>query len=178
MDERPEWPELLAHLTARAAPAEFGVKARPQFLGVEMAGMLARLSPGAQRLALFRYLDDRSVLGDLAALAANGLAWQNHGGLVRVALEECLELPVCRRCQGRRSARVGARWVDCPACDGSGRGRVTQAERARRLGMSRQGFASAWSERYGRLLDGLRIWLAQLDDEIAAKLRLEFRGLS
>lgn len=181
--DRLELAECLSRLTARAVPWQAGVHGRPEFEGVELAGVLAGISQEAQCLAMVRYMDDRQALQALVDLLASEGSWGLEAGgrlrdLLRLAVWECTQHPLCRRCQGRRVVRVLARLAECPACGGAGHARIGDARRAALLGISRQAFGQVWSARYQRLLWDVRARVARWDDEIAAKLRRELRAYS
>jgi hypothetical protein len=55
--------------------------------------------------------------------------------------------PFCRACDGRKEIKVDERVIQCHVCEGSGKHRHTDSERARALGVDIGDYAQ-WGKRY------------------------------
>lgn len=187
--DAPDPREMLARLSARAVPLEVADKSPPRFLGAELAGLLAKLPRHAQLLALWKYAGNRSVIPDLVRMVEaywRGVAidegWRlSHDGnllreMVRLALHEVVDEPVCGCCKGRREVVRSGKVVACPGCEGSGMKQYRDADYAKLLGMSRQSWAQSWAGRYERIWRGVAERAARAEDALLDKLRRELRG--
>lgn len=187
-ERRHEVQEILALLTARTGPLEVRDRTPSTFHGAEIAGLLARISEGAQLLAMVKYIGDESVMSRLIAFHSRqweALAEEENWRLdpeeemirrlVWLALIEVIDEPRCRQCRGRRQIVKRTTILVCPRCHGSGREIFRGADYARTLGMSRQRWQT-WAPRYGRVLRRMEGWAAYADSELRGKLRRELRG--
>lgn len=68
----------------------------------------------------------------------------NQAELSEILLEEHIDSKRCKRCNG---TGLNRRMKPCKACDGTGIPKVSDASKARRLGISRQYFARVWKDR-------------------------------
>ena len=131
-----------------------------------LMGALARVRPKwAADLLLARYADDLGALKSVSyALTSElaGMVWpeKNKPGTLRrvvyMAMEEHVSPPPCLSCHGTASTwrmvdgAVAA--IDCPACGGRGRRRLSDDELAESVDLP----WAVWRPRYAHLLRMLR----------------------
>lgn len=80
-------------------------------------------------------------------------------GLVDIAMEEVLQPPHCKRCSGRGTVVAKGLVTTCSQCTGTGLGRISNAEKARRCGLHPSSFKSTWSPRLEFPVRLLRDWM-------------------
>lgn len=132
-----------------------------------LSGALARVRPTwAADLLLARYADDLGALRNVSyALTTElaGMTWPEKNppgtlrGVVSMVISEYMEPPPCMACRGTtktwRLVNGAVAAIDCPDCNGRGRRRLSDEERAGISDLS----ADIWSPRYRRLHSLLRL---------------------
>jgi len=194
--------ERLARLAAgTASMGRSGGGGKPEFAGVELAGLLAGLSEDARNLALYRYCGDgscRPAIFYAALLRVVDRAGQERWRLpppepgadgrlrpaeilrkiTAAALIEIVESPVCQDCDGvgYQAGQGVLTPRQCQRCDGTGRYRPTAGAIASALGRSRQQYYEVWQPRYQAVVADLGGWVASLEGDVTAVLRKQMRS--
>ncbi len=88
--------------------------------------------------------------------------------MTELALIEFCHVFHCRRCKGTGVMRSQR---DCRRCRGTGRERITEAARARTIGVSREAWSRIWRSRYAQLLAYLEAREQAVLDDLRRKLR-------
>ena len=168
--------ELLAKVTAKAAPLEQSISAFGRFTQSDILHSLG-LIPHSGAVLLLRvkycgqqeFLQDLDIhfwttIGDLALyekwpypIKFKGREFYRNMG--RIALAELIEPRICLHCAGTALfINQESKLVDCPECNGSGKARNTQRSRARLLGMPWQTWNNTWQDRYRQIQGVADTW--------------------
>lgn len=190
MYEPPPIMEQLSKLATHGIQFEgTGGGSKKNMLGPQaVSAALSGLPEGPVALALVKYAghDDRGSLDYLVALVtayiyqlAEQEKWRcadpktMYKRLAMQALEEIEIQPrVCRTCLGRGSAIVKKLKVVCLSCNGTGKRSPTHSERARKLGINRNGLRNRWASR----LDAVKRELVRWEYEAAQQVRHKLVG--
>lgn len=156
-------------------PRSAGGKPANQVLSAhDIAAALTQLPRGPALLCRIKYADDWTGFRDLLAVVtrrvhtfAERKRWnQRHPEwferMALLALEEAELRPrLCERCKGRREVRPRKpkpRWSECPACEGTGKRRLTEHQRANSAGIPWESWRRTWRARQDLVKAELVLW--------------------
>lgn len=167
--------ELLAHVTAKAAPLERSISSFDRLSPEDILHSLGLIQhPGAVLLLRVKfcqqteYLQDLDIrfwmaIGDLAQrekwpypIKLKGRQFYRNCG--RMALSEHISPHICLACAGNSGMILNNKWISCPECSGTGRKRPSESRRARFVGMPFETWRRGWNDRYKRILEIADIW--------------------
>ena len=161
--------ELMSLLTARVASWEPAIGAFNAIRVSDIAQALGMVKNTSARLLMrvkysdgqdslpeleSRFLDalERGMLGHIVELAAPQRWKIPRPGFLRdlgrLALAEHIAPKLCPRCGGRQTIMRRRLVQTCPRCEGKGTINITDQERARLMGVSRDAWRHSWRERY------------------------------
>lgn len=182
-------PELLRVLTTRIGSysQRGGTGHRPELTQAEWGAVLCGLSESACVLARYLYVGEEGLyLGsrDMPGLYPRSLplvqelvrerGWTTKQStferLANVALREISDVQRCDKCNGRGEVLDGANIVVCGRCDGTGRQRVNNRERALLMGVSVETWKHTHAKKYSAIYKAMLDWFISLDQEIWAKV--------
>ena len=123
----------------------------------DVAGACQGMTQCEYAILTYKYGEDRKELRpvyfrlyDVAYKLAQREGWQVPEGrdyvarMVKLAVHDLCDPNVCVMCRG--NGAIG--HVHCEVCDGKGRKRPSDMDRARFIGMNRAGFSRIWKGRY------------------------------
>ena len=150
--------EILSRLTVSAVNVEnVSYGGKPELTRTEVAAMLVGATKPVEYLGYAKYILDYSriyLLANHVYVWAAGVAaeegWKITRGqpIVRkmswLVVSETIRPDICVRCHG--NGYLASRT--CTRCHGSGHKAISDAERARFIGLSRQTYKQCWRMRY------------------------------
>lgn len=112
---------------------------------------------------------------EIAKEQARAACWpmhaEQHQALRHAVLREIAEPHLCSECEGRGSKMVESKLQVCMACKGTGRGKVSDRERAKRIGRDESTFRRVWRDAYMWLLDRLEGELVEAERRFCNAMR-------
>lgn len=126
------------------------------FVDADIAWMLAReevqsASPHERREAE-KHARQCEVKREQAKAACWPLQADTHASLRAAVVREISEPHLCGECEGRGAKMVESKLQVCMACKGTGRGKISDRERAKRIGRDESVFRRVWRDPYVWLL--------------------------
>lgn len=182
-----------ADFIARLTPAsqdfqQAGVSSVPGLGSTEAARALSGLQRGPYFLSLVLWAGDNSsrydlenqLWGDMCCIATER-KWivvcggEMLRGMAKMAVAEIVDPRLCGVCKGRGSISPrGGAVRNCAICNGSGRVRISERERARNAGIDRNSWRRVWGERYeDHFISRLASWEIIAADHVRQKLRVD-----
>ena len=168
--------ELLARVTARAAPLEQSISGFGRFTTDDILHSLG-LIPHSGAVLLLRvkycqqteFLQDLDIhfwttIGDLALserwpYPIKFKGQEFYRSLGRLALVETISHHVCMLCGGTtKNLTDEGKVIDCPECHGTGRKKPSERFRARLIGMPYETWRYGWTDRYKQVQGIADLW--------------------
>ena len=168
MDKR----ELLALLAARGIDPMNVPGGIPSITQLDVAGMMAKLSPCESALLRAKYCGDpihEAWAHWFKMLMAEGWKVKKSGAidaLSRITIAEHVSHNRCTMCNGTKGWMAASKYQACPVCEGSGVVYLTRREVAGRMGFD-EGLKEPWKSR----LDWWRRRLVVWEDVAIGKMR-------
>ena len=168
--------ELLARVTARAAPLEQAISGFGRYTPEDILHSLG-LIPHSGAVLLLRvkycaqteFLQDLDIhfwttIGDLSLqerwpypIKFKGQSFYRNMG--RMALSECISAKTCMDCGGTgKDLTTQGKVIDCEDCHGTGRRNASDRSRARYIGMPWETWRQGWNDRYRQIQDIADTW--------------------
>jgi len=170
-----------AELLARLNPKITSYHARgglPELTPLDIAAGLAGAPPNAQRTALaaFAGFPEPLLPGLVEARLwrlAKAESWragdERLGRIAKIAVWEYCEPPRCGECEGRMIVYT-PQPGSCPACNGSGYGRIRASQLCDAIGVSLGEWKGVWRYRYDRAYGIVSGWGSTALSHLARKL--------
>lgn len=164
-----------AELLARLAPKVVNLTSLGAGHGdlkpLDLAGALAGLPPGPYLLARVAWVDDlaswRGLIEEVKTRFRVRMDWE---GVIALAAAEYCWPPGCSQCFGRGEIKKKEYYGGCPACHGSGYGRVPLASLADSCGVSGEEWKRVWASRYERVFRLVSGWGSEVLSHLHRKL--------
>ncbi len=145
------------------------------FVDADIAHMLALSSAKSAAPDERREAEKHARRCEIARDAAKAACWpmqaEQHDALRQAVLREIAEPHLCGECDGRGAKMIEAKLHVCTACRGTGRGKISDRERAKRIGRDESTFRRVWREPYLWLLDHLEGELVEAEWRFCEAMR-------
>ncbi|MGH7534627.1 MAG: hypothetical protein ACREMG_03475 [Gemmatimonadales bacterium] len=166
--------EVLARLAPKIVSLTSQASGHGDLKPLDLAAALAGLEAGPWALAQVAWIDDRSSWRELVAEVKTRLrvsaAWE---GVIALAVAEYCWPPSCGECFGRGEIKKKQYYGGCPACNGSGYGRVPLGSLADACGVSREEWRRVWARRYERVFRLCLGWGSEVLSHLNRRLSSE-----
>jgi hypothetical protein len=165
-----QFDEILQRLMAE----ELGKRSHA-FVDADIAHMLAQASLQSAGPAHRRDAERHARQCELKREEARKACWplqaDTHSSLRTAVLREVSEPHLCSECDGRGAKVIENRLHNCTACRGTGRGKISDRERAKRIGRDESVFRRVWRDPYLWLLDRLESELMEAERQFCNAMR-------
>ena len=175
--------ELLALLTVKIQRFSVAPGGVPKYTPEDIAHALAMVkSPPARLYGRVKYADQTEFASELCtellyycSHIEGFTTWKVRPGNLQavcsLALYEAINPHICPWCHGRCQTLIEGRVIICDGCRGSGRRYLTDTDRAKLVGMSKQSWSEYWSEKYKQIQDFPNKWEDIVSQALAKRLK-------